>query len=87
MYNVPIVLILKCLVNVPDKIIHQTLINGCEGNIYYQNCVENMLGVLHEKDLHTHEQCKAFIGKMFRVKFYELPINATDIEVCDFILK
>ena len=75
------------MVNVSDKCIYNALTSGCENDYYYQNCVLNMLRAIHEEDLHSHEQCKAYIGKMFRIKFFELSPNATDNEVCDFIIK
>lgn len=73
--------------NVSDIYIYKALTAGCEQDVYYQNCVANMMRTVHERDLHTHKQCKAYIGKMFRIKFYELPLNATDSDVCDFIIK
>lgn len=45
-----------------------------------------MLRSSHSEGLHTHQHCKDFIGKMFRVKFYECPTWWTDSEVADFIL-
>ncbi|KAJ8668817.1 hypothetical protein QAD02_000076 [Eretmocerus hayati] len=87
LYYVPLILMLKCLMNVSDKYIYNALTAGCDNDLYYQNCVLNMMRAVHEKDLHSHEQCKSYIGKMFRIKLYELPPNSTDIEVCDFIIK
>ena len=87
LYYIPLILMLKSFMNVSDKFIYNSLISGCENNVYYQNVILNMMRLTHEKDLHSHEQCKAFIGRHFRIKFYELPVNATDIEVCDFIIK
>lgn len=46
-----------------------------------------MLRNLQEEGLHTSEECKEFLGKMFRGKFYELPEWYTDAEVADFILR
>lgn len=46
-----------------------------------------MLRNLHVENLHTHEECKAYLGKMFRIKFYECPEWNTDIEIADFIIK
>lgn len=46
-----------------------------------------MLLALHQDNLHSHEECKAYIGKMFRVKFLECPEWYTDTEITDFILK
>jgi DNA-directed RNA polymerase I subunit RPA2 len=87
LYYVPLILLLKCLINVSDKFIYNSLISGCDNDVYYQNCILNMMRAVHEKNLHSHEQCKAYIGKMFRIKFFELPISATDIEICDFIIQ
>ncbi|XP_058802339.1 DNA-directed RNA polymerase I subunit RPA2 [Phymastichus coffea] len=87
LYYVPLILMLKCLINVSDIYIYKTLTAGCEDDVYYQNCIINMMRTVHEKDLHTHEQCKAYIGKMFRVKLHELPLNASDSDVCEFIIK
>lgn len=85
-YYVPLTLMLKCLIDVTDVYIYKSLIAGCEDD-YYNNCIMNMLRIVHEEGLHWHEQCKAYIGKMFRVKFSELPADATDIEICDYIIK
>lgn len=46
-----------------------------------------MLRAVHEQDLHSHEQCKAYIGKIFRIKFFEMPADASDIDICDYIIK
>lgn len=46
-----------------------------------------MLRLIHEENLHSSEDCKKYLGSMFRVKFYEIPEQATDEEVTDFILK
>lgn len=46
-----------------------------------------MLQLIHNEGLHTHEECKKYVGKMFRVKFYECPEWYTDTQVTDFILK
>lgn len=45
-----------------------------------------MLRDMHLEDLHTREDCKEYIGKMFRVKFPECPSWSSDTEVADFIL-
>ncbi|XP_043799953.1 DNA-directed RNA polymerase I subunit RPA2 [Apis laboriosa] len=87
LYYVPLILILKCLVDVSDIFIYNALIAGCEYDLYYKGCILNMLRAVHEQGLNNHEECKAYIGKMFRIKFFELPEDATDIDVCDFIIK
>ncbi|XP_015599318.1 DNA-directed RNA polymerase I subunit RPA2 [Cephus cinctus] len=87
LYYIPLILMLKCLINVSDKYIFSQLICGCEDDLRYKGCILNMLRAVHEEGLHTHEECKAYIGKMFRVKFFELPQEFTDSQICDFIIK
>lgn len=87
LYYIPLVLILKCLADVSDKYIFSQLSAGFEDDLYFRRCILNMLRAIHEENLHSHEQCKAYVGKMFRIKFYEIPQEATDSEICDFIIK
>ncbi|XP_043275867.1 DNA-directed RNA polymerase I subunit RPA2 [Venturia canescens] len=87
LYYVPLVLMLKCLADVSDKYIYNALIAGREDDVYYKGSILNMLRAVHDENLHSHEQCKAYMGKMFRIKLYELDPNTTDIEVCDYIVK
>lgn len=78
---------LKCLVDVSDKYIYNALIAGREDDIDYKGAVLNMLRSVHDEGLHSHEQCKTYIGKMFRIKLYELDPETTDMQVCDYIIK
>ncbi|EFN88780.1 DNA-directed RNA polymerase I subunit RPA2 [Harpegnathos saltator] len=87
LYYVPLLLMLKCLIDITDVCIYNALIAGCEDDLYYKGCILNMLRAVHEENLHSHEQCKAYIGKIFRVKFFEAPPDATDIDICDYIIK
>ncbi|XP_015514488.1 DNA-directed RNA polymerase I subunit RPA2 [Neodiprion lecontei] len=87
LYYVPLILMLKCLVDVSDKYIFSQLTTGYEDDLYFTGCVLNMLRTIHEEGLHSHEQCKAYLGKMFRIKFYEVPQESPDSEISDFIIK
>nr|XP_012136993.1 PREDICTED: DNA-directed RNA polymerase I subunit RPA2 isoform X3 [Megachile rotundata] len=87
LYYVPLILILKCLIDASDIFIYNALTAGCEDDPYYKGCILNMLRAIHEQNLHSHEDCKTYIGRMFRIKFFELPQDATDTDVCDFIIK
>lgn len=87
MYYIPLLLILKCLMDVPDTYIYNALIAGFEDNKQYQGYIANMMRAVKEDGLITHDQCKAYIGKICRVKFYELPQDSKDSEYCDFIIK
>lgn len=46
-----------------------------------------MLRGVHAENLHSYEDCKSFLGRSFRVKFWECPEWLTDLEVADYILK
>ncbi|XP_026322835.1 DNA-directed RNA polymerase I subunit RPA2 [Hyposmocoma kahamanoa] len=87
MYYAPLVLIMKCLVDWPDHYIYRLLLHGKKNDLYYVNCVQNMLRELHEESLHTHEECRSYLGRMFRPKLLELPPWSTDQEAADFLLK
>lgn len=50
-------------------------------------CIQNMLRSIHSEGLHNHQECKNYIGKMFRVKFYECPEWWSDGQIADFILQ
>lgn len=87
MYYIPLLLILKCLMDVPDIYIYKALTAGCEDDKQYHGYIANMMRAVKEDGLITHDQCKAHIGKLCRVKFYEVPADAKDSEICDFIIK
>lgn len=46
-----------------------------------------MLRLVHEENLHTHEDCKKYLGSMFRIKITELLDTTSDEEITNFILK
>ncbi|XP_056631027.1 DNA-directed RNA polymerase I subunit RPA2 isoform X1 [Diorhabda sublineata] len=87
LYYSPLCLILKALCNYSDQHIFQRLIQGCEDDTYYVDCVKNMLRAIHKENLHNKEDCRSYIGNMFRVKFRECPEWSTDQEIADFIFK
>ncbi|XP_013141765.1 PREDICTED: DNA-directed RNA polymerase I subunit RPA2 [Papilio polytes] len=87
MYYAPVLLIMKCLVDFPDHYIYRLLLHGKKDDLYYVNCMQNILRELHEEGLHNSEECRAYLGKMFRPKLSELPPWSTDMEAADFLLK
>ncbi|CAK1540944.1 unnamed protein product [Leptosia nina] len=87
MYYAPMLLIIKCLVDWPDHYIYRLLLHGKKNDLYYVNCIQNMLRELHEQNLHTSDECRAYVGKMFRAKILELPPWASDLEATDFLLR
>ncbi|KAK4874170.1 hypothetical protein RN001_013530 [Aquatica leii] len=87
LYYIPVLMVLKSLCNHTDQHIFKKLTIGFEHDSYYIDCIQNMMRDLHREGLHTHEQCKQYLGKMFRVKFYECPQWRTDAEIADYIFK
>ncbi|XP_072933735.1 DNA-directed RNA polymerase I subunit RPA2 [Epargyreus clarus] len=87
MYYAPLVLIMKCLVDWPDHYIYRLLLHGKKNDLYYVNCIQNMLRELHEQSLHTSHECKVYLGRMFRPKLTELPPWTTDLQAADFLLR
>lgn len=83
---VPPLLLLKALTNRTDEYIFGRLIAGFEDDQYYISCVQQMQREVHEEHIHTQEQCKDYLGNIFRAKFYELPEWAPNAEVCDLLL-
>ncbi|XP_030029888.2 DNA-directed RNA polymerase I subunit RPA2 [Manduca sexta] len=87
MYYAPLLLILKCLVDWPDHYIYQQLLQHNKNDLYYVNCIQNMLRELHEEGLHTSDECRLYLGRMFRAKLYELPPWCDDRQAAAFLLR
>lgn len=86
MSYIPICLILRCLMDFTDEQIYCHLVRGYEKDQYYVSCVQTMLRDVHGEGLHTHKDCKSYLGKIFRSKFPEVPEWKTDANITDFIL-
>ncbi|XP_046672556.1 DNA-directed RNA polymerase I subunit RPA2 [Homalodisca vitripennis] len=87
LYYTPIMLILRCLTDASDESVFKTIMAGYEDDLYFKGSVLNMLRSLHQQNIHTQEEAKFYLGKIFRIRFSELPSWSTDEEICDFILK
>jgi DNA-directed RNA polymerase I subunit RPA2 len=83
----PVMLLLKCLMGYTDEKIFKDLISGLEGDLYYKSCLQNMLVELHKEGIHTHIDCKNFLGQIFRSRYDKLPPWCSNEQVCDYILK
>ncbi|KAJ2941561.1 hypothetical protein O0L34_g14613 [Tuta absoluta] len=86
MYYAPLLLILKCLADWTDHYLYRLLLHGKKDDLYYVNCIQNMLRELHEEGLHTSEECRSYLGRMFRGRLSDLPPWATDLQAADFLL-
>lgn len=83
----PVMLLLKSLMSYSDEKIFKDLIAGFEGDLYYKSCLQNMLVELHKENIHTHYDCKNYLGQIFRQRFDKLPPWCTNEEVADFIFQ
>ncbi|XP_055921548.1 DNA-directed RNA polymerase I subunit RPA2 [Eupeodes corollae] len=86
MSYVPICLILKALVDYTDEEIYNRLVRGYEDDQYYKASVQTMLREVHAEGIHSHIECKDYLGEIFRSKFTDLPEWTTAAEVTEFIL-
>ncbi|GFN83129.1 DNA-directed RNA polymerase subunit beta [Plakobranchus ocellatus] len=79
-FFIPLVLILKGLLDVSDKYIYDEMIKGREEDTFYKGCVVFMLRQVMAEGLHTQASVLQYIGERFRVKL-SLPDFYTDEEI------
>ncbi|KAF6208467.1 hypothetical protein GE061_016923, partial [Apolygus lucorum] len=88
MYYAPLILIIKCLVDVSDEAIFKKIVEGYEDDLYMKSCVLNMLRALHYENIHSQYDARKFLGETFRPKLsWLLPVSCTEEDVCNFVLK
>lgn len=83
----PVVLLIKCLVNYTDEKIYSDLSAGYEDDLYYKSCLQEMLHELHRQNVHTHFDAKNYLGQVFRSRYEQLPAWTTNSEITDYILE
>ncbi|XP_013402434.1 DNA-directed RNA polymerase I subunit RPA2 [Lingula anatina] len=84
-FFVPIMLILKALVDVTDQYIYSELIKGKEEDSFYKGCIANMLRQAQSEGLSEKATILKYIGERFRIKL-QLPDWVTDTAVATFLL-
>merc|ERR1719244_1385562 len=88
LFFVPVMMILKCLRDVPDSYIYRRLMVGVGDDPYYKGNIVNMLRELQDEGIYSHEQAQEYIGRSFRPKVALLvPAWYTDKQVCSWLLK
>ena len=87
LFFVPVMMLLKCLKDVPDSYIYRRLMVGVGDNTYYKGVVASMLKELQEEGIFNQEQAQEYIGRTFRPKCLNSPPWYTDREVCQWLLK
>ncbi|KAK2177567.1 hypothetical protein NP493_591g01025 [Ridgeia piscesae] len=85
-FFVPIILILKALLDTTDEFIYRELTRGRETHTYYKGCITNMLRQTHEEQLTRQSLILRYIGSRFRIKLGR-PSWYSDTHVANFLLK
>ncbi|KAG0281790.1 hypothetical protein BGZ95_010443 [Linnemannia exigua] len=85
-YLVPTMLVLKALIDTSDKEIFDSVMLGDLQNTFLTDRVELMLRSFKTYNLHTREQCLAYLGDKFRVVM-NFPEDYTDVEVGEGLLR
>eukprot|EP00058_Branchiostoma_floridae_P014006 XP_002599494.1 hypothetical protein BRAFLDRAFT_223894 [Branchiostoma floridae] len=85
-FFVPLIIILKALVETTDQHIYSELIKGKEDNSFFKGCVASMLRQAQNEGLMTQAGILKYIGERFRVKL-PVPDWYTDEEVGQFLLR
>lgn len=87
LYYAPLMLIVKCLVDLTDEGIYKAFMEGYEDDQYMKGCILNMLRQIHSEGVHNSEEAKKFIGRTFRIKVSNSQSSDTDEDICDDIVK
>jgi DNA-directed RNA polymerase I subunit RPA2 len=85
-YMIPLMLILKALVDASDKEIFEGLVQGEYDNTFLTDRVELLLRGQKTWGLHTGQQCLDYLGEKFRVVL-NVPEDWSNIAVGAFLLK
>nr|XP_042900006.1 DNA-directed RNA polymerase I subunit RPA2 isoform X2 [Parasteatoda tepidariorum] len=86
LFFVPVMLILKVLIDETDNYIYQQLIKGREKDNFFQGCITKMLRQINSEGIVFHNQALNYVGKMFSVKF-GLPSWYENADVARFLLR
>ncbi|XP_031556701.1 DNA-directed RNA polymerase I subunit RPA2-like [Actinia tenebrosa] len=86
LFYVPVVFILKALVNTTDQHIYKELIRGEEDNTFLKDCVATMLRTAQEEGATNQRKVLEYIGEKFRVKM-RLPEWYSDEAVAQFLIQ
>ncbi|XP_064401799.1 DNA-directed RNA polymerase I subunit RPA2-like isoform X3 [Halichondria panicea] len=87
MYYVPVVFVLKALLNTTDVHIYNELMKGNKDNTFLKGCVAAMLRSALDDGLTTQQSVLKFIGERFRVKMADTPAWVSDEDITRNVLK
>ncbi|XP_068242605.1 DNA-directed RNA polymerase I subunit RPA2 [Palaemon carinicauda] len=87
-YFIPLLMVLKALMDFTDHQIFLHLIRGRESDKYFKEKIKNMMLSLQHEGLYNQEMCKKYIGKAFRHKCTDIfPSWFTDDQICEQLLR
>ncbi|KAK7070087.1 DNA-directed RNA polymerase I subunit RPA2 [Halocaridina rubra] len=87
-FFVPLIMVLKALVNFTDHQIYLYLLRGRESDKYFREKIKGMMRNLQEEGLYNQQMCRNYIGRSFRHKLSDVfPDWFTDEELCYHLLK
>ncbi|XP_070550165.1 DNA-directed RNA polymerase I subunit RPA2-like [Ptychodera flava] len=85
-FFIPVVVILKALIDTTDQYVYQELIKGRETNTYYKGCITAMLRQAQNQGLTSRASILRFLGETFRVKL-GLAEWYSDVEAGQYLMK
>lgn len=88
LFFVPIMMILKSLLDVTDEYIYNKCIAGYEDDLFMKSCITDMLRELHRMGVHSHYQAKNHVGSKFQQRvLYIIGPWGTDSEICEHLIQ
>ncbi|XP_014679308.1 PREDICTED: DNA-directed RNA polymerase I subunit RPA2-like, partial [Priapulus caudatus] len=85
-FILPVVIIMKALVDVVDHHIFSELVKGKENDSFYKRCIAAMIRKSQDSGAAYRVDVLKYIGKNFRVKLSR-PAWHTDVEVAEYLLQ
>lgn len=82
----PLVLVMRALVEYTDLKIYKRLVRGNEHNSFYKSCIISMIRLVKEQSITSKTSALDYIGEKFRVQC-QLPEWYTDYEVGEHLMK
>ncbi|XP_077978209.1 DNA-directed RNA polymerase I subunit RPA2-like [Glandiceps talaboti] len=85
-FFVPVIMILKGLIDTTDHYIYSELLKGRESDTFYKGCIKGMLRQAQNQGLTSQKTILRYLGENFRIKL-GLPEWYTDVQIGKFLLK
>ena len=84
----PLMIVLKGLLDVTDYFIFKGLTKGRENDSFYCSCCVNMLRIVQMEGFRTQAEIRKYVGSKFRIRYTENnPEWLTDEEVADGVFR